>query len=308
MKTLYYAPPACFEHQTNPQHPESAARLHAIHTAVVQTALPHIEQAHATPATRNDLRRAHDPRYIENVFSTIPNIGFNFLDDETVVSPQTGDACLAGIGAVQGAIYRVAGEKNLNAFCAIRPPGHHAKPAQAAGFCIFNNTALGALYALTLPQVSRVAILDFDVHHGDGTQDIVKDYPDIFFASTYQYPLDGADEKTQAVTGCCNNVYNIPLPAGTMGEALLLVWQNKILPAVVAFKPDIIIVSAGFDGHADDPLAGWQLQVPDYGQLMHMITATAATVCQGRVVCVLEGGYDLTGLTQSVLATLKAME
>jgi acetoin utilization deacetylase AcuC-like enzyme len=308
MKTFFYAPDACFEHQTNPQHPESAARLQAIHAGVTQAALPHVQIAAAPPATQEDLARAHNPAYIADVFATIPAIGFNFLDDETVLSPQSGAACLAAVGAVQTAIRDVLHEHGLNAFCAIRPPGHHAKFSKPAGFCVFNNVALGALYALTFAQVSRVAILDFDVHHGDGTEDIVKDNPHIFFASTYQYPLDGADAHTESNTGCANNILNIPLTAGITGDALLSVWQNRILPAVAQFKPDIILVSAGFDGHAQDPLADWQLQAADYGQLMHHIKTVATEVCEGRLVAVLEGGYDLESLAQSVCATLKAME
>ena len=308
MKTLFYAPDACFEHQTNPQHPESAARLQTIHARATQAALPHVQMTAAAPATQEDLARAHDLAYIANVFSTIPTVGFNFLDDETVLSPQSGAACLAAVGAVQTAIQHVLQANGLNAFCAVRPPGHHAKFSKPAGFCVFNNTAIGALYALTFTQVSRVAILDFDVHHGDGTEDIVKDNPHIFFASTYQYPLDGADAQTESVTGCANNILNIPLPAGTTGDTLLSVWKNKILPAMVRFKPDIILVSAGFDGHAQDPLADWQLQTADYGQLMHHIKTVATEACEGKLVAVLEGGYDLESLAQSVYATLKAME
>lgn len=302
MTVLFYSPDLCQAHHPNPGHPESAARLAAVVQAVAQAALPHIQMASAPLADMASFSHAHDEDYIAQVRELVPVAGYNFLDDETVLSPDTLRALRAATGAVLDATDKVIANTKTQAFCAIRPPGHHAHRARGGGFCFFNHIAIGALHALQSGNIRRVAILDFDVHHGDGTADIVAGHPDILLASTYQEGLDGAPQGMQA-----DNILIRALPAGTNGTAFLDCWAQDILPKVRDFKPDMLFVSAGYDGHRDDPLADLNLTADDFGQWMHMIFALAQETCAGRLVAVLEGGYDLQSLPDCVLATLKAM-
>lgn len=302
MTVLFYSPDLCQAHHPNPGHPESAARLAAIRNAVEQAALPHIRIEDSPMADMNLYTLAHDAGYIAQVEALIPVAGYNFLDDETALSPNTMRALQAATGAVLAATDKVITSPEARAFCAIRPPGHHAHRAHGGGFCFFNHIAIGALHALRYGGINRVAILDFDVHHGDGTADIVAGHPDILLASTYQAGLDGAPQGIQA-----DNIIHRALPAGTNGAAFLDCWAQDILPKVRGFKPDMLFVSAGYDGHRDDPLADLNLTARDFGQWMHMIFALAQETCAGRLVAVLEGGYDLKSLPDCVLATLKAM-
>ena len=322
MKTLYYSHPACLLHEPNPEHPESPDRLTAIEgaiqAAVADKRLQGIEFCghDVLPATPADLRLAHTQAHIDHVFATIPQRGavrgLALLDGDTVVCPESLDASLYAaslvLAAVEAVIKGAGTTGGVNAFCAVRPPGHHAHRGHSAGFCIFNNIAIAALAAIERHGLKRVAILDFDVHHGDGTMDIVKDNPNIFFASSYQSPLYASTPMTEFQTGVNHTVLNKPFASGTAGKAIVQVWKRDILPKVEAFQPEMIFVSAGFDGHIDDPLAGLNFLNADYGDLMQAICDMAEKTCQGRVVVSLEGGYNLKALSNSVLACLNAMQ
>lgn len=305
MTTFYYAPAQCIAHDPNDGHPECPERLIVIADAIAE--LDFLQHVSAPPATHADLLLAHSQTYLDNVFEQIPNWGLNFLDPETVVCSQSGEAALYAAGAVLAAAEAVIKGQGDNAFCAVRPPGHHAHRNHAAGFCLFNNIAIGALAALKYHGLQRVAILDFDVHHGDGTQDILWDNPDIFFASTHQWPLYNGRSTTAQERGAHGTIHNFPFPPGTDGKAVVDVWEKIILPQVSAFQPEIVFVSAGFDGHRDDPLANLGFTEADYAQLMHAIKQRAEKICNGRLVAVLEGGYNLQALSDSVVACLEVL-
>lgn len=302
MTVLFYSPDLCQTHQPNPGHPESAARLEAVICAIEQAQLPYVQIESSALADMAAFALAHDPVYIAQVQELVPVAGYNFLDDETVLCPDTLRALRAATGAVLTATDKVIATPETQGFCAIRPPGHHAHRAKGGEFCFFNHVAIGALYALQKDGISRIAILDFDVHHGDGTADIVAGHADILFASTYQTGLDGAPQGDSA-----GNIIARALPAGTAGADFLNCWAEDILPKVREFKPDMVFVSAGYDAHQNDPLADLSLTADDFGKLMEMFFALAQESCHGRLVAVLEGGYDLESLPACVLSSLKAL-
>lgn len=302
MTVLFYSPDLCQAHHPNPGHPESATRLAAVMHAVEQSGLSHVQIESSGLADTAAFALAHDPDYIAQIQELIPVAGYNFLDDETALCPDTLRALRAATGAVLHATESVIAASHTQAFCAIRPPGHHAHRAHGGGFCFFNHIAIGALHALQQDGINRIAILDFDVHHGDGTADIVAEHTGILFASTYQTGLDGAPQGSTA-----SNTIAHALPAGTGGEDFLQCWADHILPKVREFKPDMIFVSAGYDAHQDDPLADLNLSADDFGRLMKMFFTLAQENCHGRLVAVLEGGYDLQSLPACVLASLKAL-
>lgn len=302
MTVLFYSPDACLLHHPNPGHPEAATRLTAITQAVEKAELPHVTFAKAPLCDMADYATAHSAEHIAHVQDIMPVAGYNFLDDETVACPDTLRALRAATGAVLDAVDKTGAADSTQAFCAIRPPGHHAHHARGGGFCFFNHIAVAALYALSRDDISRVAILDFDVHHADGTADIVGGRKDILLCSTYQDGLDGAPAGALP-----ENVLAKGFPAGTDGTALLAHWEKVFLPAVVQFKPDIIFVSAGYDAHKDDPLADLALTAADFGRLMEMIYHTAKHCGHHRLIAVLEGGYNGKALADAVLASLKAL-
>jgi acetoin utilization deacetylase AcuC-like enzyme len=308
MKIFYFSPPACLKHDPNPGHPECPDRLSAIKNILQENSLFSLVAMPNEMADENDLLMAHSQKHIDHVFENIPTgRSLNFLDDETVLCSDSKEAALYAVGAVLQSIDAVLKNDHTNAFCAVRPPGHHAHRNQAAGFCLFNNVAIGAIAALERHGLHRVAILDFDVHHGDGTQDIVRENPNIFFASTYQYPIYQSGYFDQFDTGINNNILNIPIPPRTKGDKIVELWKSVILPKVESFRPQMIFVSAGFDGHRDDPLADLEFIEEDYAELMSAITNLANRICAGKLVTVLEGGYNLEALANSVFASLKVM-
>ncbi len=300
--TFFFSPPACAGHRTNDGHPESPERL----AAVLRSLPSGVQRAETVRATRDDLLLAHDPTHVDAICSLIPDAGFNFVDDDTLVSPGSRDAALDAAGAVLTAVDDVLAGRAANAFCAVRPPGHHAHRAKAGGFCLFNNAAIGALAALKRTGLSRVAIVDFDVHHGDGTQDIAWNEAGIFFASLHQsplYPFTGVAEER----GAHANIVNVPLAGGSGGVAARTAMADIVMPRLDAFAPELVIVSAGFDAHEKDPLGalGWTTQ--DYAALMDMILDIADRHCGGKLVAVLEGGYNTAALAESVVACLERM-
>jgi acetoin utilization deacetylase AcuC-like enzyme len=297
----------CLHHRPNDGHPESPARLAAIHDAVRSEKSLDLSWRNARCAGPEDILRVHGAGHLTAIENAIPEQGLNFIDDDTLVCPQSYAAALHAAGAVLDGVDAVLAQRKARAFCAVRPPGHHAHAARAGGFCLFNNVAIGAAYALSKPGIARVAIVDIDVHHGDGTQDIAEKDPRIFFASLHQsplYPFTGAADET----GRHGNVLNMPLAAATDGEYALSQILGKVLPRLDAFRPDILFVSAGYDAHRDDPLGGLSWTDKDYHAMFSVLCDAADRLCAGHVVASLEGGYNISALARSVVASLYAMQ
>ncbi len=300
MTTLLLSHPACLAHDPGSFHPERPARLEAILGALEAPAFAALERRQAPRATEQQLGRVHDPDYVRRVLASIPPEGRLHLDPDTVISPGSGEAALRAAGALVAAVDAVAGGEATNAFCAVRPPGHHAERAAAMGFCLFNNVAIGALHARAVHGLDRVAVMDFDVHHGNGTQHTFEREATLFYASTHQwphYPGTGAAAETGV-----GNVVNAPLPPGAGGREFRAALRDRVLPALDAFRPDLIIVSAGFDAHRADPLANLELDEEDYAWATAELCALAGRRCGGRLISSLEGGYDLGALAASAAA------
>jgi acetoin utilization deacetylase AcuC-like enzyme len=293
-----YTHAACLAHDTGPDHAERPARLRTVLHAL-EAAHPDLDWQQAPAATRGQLLRVHDPRLLEAVLETQPT-ALHPLDPDTVLSPHSAEAALRAAGAGVAAVDAVLSGRTRRAFCAVRPPGHHATASAAMGFCLFNNIAVAARQAIDRHGLERVAIVDFDVHHGNGTQAIFERDPRVCFASAHQWPLypeSGARNETG-----CGNIFNAPLPKGTDGVGFRAAWREELLPAVEAFRPQLLLISAGFDGHRLDPLAGWLLEAADYAWLTGELVALAERHADGRIVSLLEGGYDLTALAECCVA------
>lgn len=294
---------ACLAHDTGVGHPESPARLNAV-TRALEAAHPDLDWQQAPRATRGQLRAVHDESLLASVLEAHPQ-PHAWLDPDTVLSPDSAEAALRAAGAVAAAVDAVMSDRCRRAFCAVRPPGHHATVTEAMGFCLFNNVAVGARHALDKHGLERVAIVDFDVHHGNGTQAIFAEEPRVLFASSHQLPLyPGSGAARDRGIG---NVLNVPLRAGTGGEAFRSAWRERVLPRVEAFGPQLLLISAGFDGHRRDPLAQLQLDSEDYAWVTRELVRIARHACDGRIVSTLEGGYDLTALAESVVAHVDAL-
>ena len=251
------------------------------------------------------LIKTHTSNYIDQVNKSFPKKGYNFLDGDTIVSPGSKDASKDAVGSIITAIDGVQNKEFKNAFCAVRPPGHHAEKEKAMGFCIFNNVAVGANYLIEKYKYNKIAIIDFDVHHGNGTQDIFYDNEKVLFISTHQYPYypGSGSEKEK---GNFNNVLNIPLEAGTSAEKYLNAYEN-VLNKVREFKPEFLLFSAGFDAHIDDPLAQLQLSSEDFYKITKRTLEISKPFCNGNVVSILEGGYDLKALQESTKRHVDAL-
>ncbi len=251
------------------------------------------------------LIKTHTSNYIDQVNKSFPKKGYNFLDGDTVISPGSKDASKDAVGSIITAIDGVQNKEFKNAFCAVRPPGHHAEKGKAMGFCIFNNVAVGANYLIEKYKYNKIAIIDFDVHHGNGTQDIFYDNEKVLFISTHQYPYypGSGSEKEK---GNFNNVLNIPLEAGTSAEKYLNAYEN-VLNKVREFKPEFLLFSAGFDAHIDDPLAQLQLSSEDFYKITKRTLEISKPFCNGNVVSILEGGYDLKALQESTKRHVDAL-
>jgi acetoin utilization deacetylase AcuC-like enzyme len=295
----------CGEHDMGDFHPECPARLTAIQThltkAELGSAIEHIE---AISIPNTILSLAHDPAYIDYLFNHSPGNGFFALDPDTFMTPKTLAAALLSAGAAVQAVDLVMSHKLTAAFCATRPPGHHAGRNKAMGFCLFNNVAIAAAYAQLTYQLKKVAILDFDVHHGNGTEDIVTGQSDVLFCSTFQhpfYPFAGVDPSAG------KNVINTPLSADAGSAEFRQAVRDHWLPALNQFKPELIIISAGFDGHAEDDLSQVQLYEEDYRWVTDELKVVADQYSQGRIVSVLEGGYNLEALGRSVVAHVQGL-
>ena len=305
MTTLLYTHPACLDHDPGRHHPESPARLRAVLAALDDPEFARLERREAPEADREDLLRVHSPRHVESILGAVPKTGHVGIDADTVLSPASGEAALRAAGAVVAAVDAVVAREGDNAFCAVRPPGHHAEPLQAMGFCLFNNAAIGALRARQVHGLARVAVIDFDVHHGNGTQAAFEMDGSLFYASTHQYPLyPGTGSAGETGVG---NIVNVPLrPMSGSGQFRLALTQ-RILPALDAFRPEFVLVSAGFDAHRDDPLAQLMLDEADYTWVTERLIEIAYRHAKGRLVATLEGGYDLPALAASAAAHVRVL-
>ncbi len=305
MTTLIYTDDAFLEHDTGPGHPERSDRLRSVLEALDAPRFAGLRRCQPQDATAAQIARVHHPAYVEWVLSSVPKSGLVAVDDDTVLSPGSGVAALRAAGALVTAVDTVMEGRADRAFCAVRPPGHHAEPDHGMGFCVFNNVAIGASHALAAHGLERVAIVDFDVHHGNGTQAVFIAEPAVLFGSSHQMPLypgSGSAEETGA-----GNIVNMPLAPGSGGEEFRAAWQTHFLPRLEAFHPQLIFISAGFDGHRDDPLANLELHERDYAWITNELARIADDACESRIISTLEGGYDLEALARSVTAHVGAL-
>ncbi len=298
--------PSALDHHTGRGHPERPERLLAIRERLARDPVPGLVWREPPRATLDQLARVHDRDHVERVRAAIPREGLAALDPDTVVSPGSWEAALRSAGAAVAAVDAVMGGETRRSFSCMRPPGHHAERRRAMGFCLFDNVAVGALHARHLHGVRRIAIFDFDVHHGNGTQDIFRDDPDTLYCSTHQWPLyPGTGREDE--TGVAGNLLNRTFPPGTDGARWRRVVERDMLPVVDAFRPQLVMISAGFDAHRRDPLAGLLLEEADFAWITARLVEIAERHAGGRVVSVLEGGYDLEALAASVRAHLAAL-
>ena len=303
MTVRVYTHPACLSHETGAGHPERPQRLTAV-TEALRDAFDDLDWQQAPRAGRAELLRVHTPGLLARVLDT-QAAGVVALDPDTLLSPGSAEAALRAAGAGVAAVDAAVSGEASRAFCAVRPPGHHATAGTAMGFCLFNSIAVAAMHALERHGLSRVAIVDFDVHHGNGTQDIFADDARVLYASTHQWPLyPGTGAAEEAGVG---NLRNLPLPPGCDGRRFRQAWEDRLLPAIDDFAPQLLLVSAGFDGHWRDPLAQVQLEAEDYGWLTGELAALADRHAAGRLASMLEGGYDLQALRECSVAHLRAL-
>lgn len=304
--TLLFTHEACFGHDPGQMHPEHPARLKAVLSALAEPEFEALARREAPRVTREQLLRVHPGDYIDEVSAAIPKQGHIGLDGDTIISPGSGEAMLRAAGAVCAAVDAVAQGEGDNAFCAVRPPGHHAEPSIAMGFCVFNNVAVGALHARESHNYHRVAVVDFDVHHGNGTQAMFWNDPDLLFCSTHQMPLyPGTGAASER--GVNQNIVNMPLAPMAGSIEFRQAMSDVILPRLANFDPDMIFVSAGFDAHEADPLASLRFHEDDFAWVTNEIRRIAQHSCAGRLVSTLEGGYDLEALGASSAAHVRAL-
>jgi acetoin utilization deacetylase AcuC-like enzyme len=294
----------CLYHDAGEYHPDTAERLRAINNQVIMSGLDFVVRHYDAPlATREQLALAHDRAYVDRVFEMAPQTGTVEIDGDTVMSPGTLNAALRSAGAgILGVDLIMADEANP-VFCSVRPPGHHAEYGKAMGFCLFDNIAVAARHALENHGLERIAIVDFDVHHGNGTEDIFKDDERVLFCSSFQhpfYPYTGHEAETK-------NLVDVPLPSGTAGPAFRKAIREHWIPHLEEFKPQFMFISAGFDAHALDDMSNLQLQEADYAWLTSELNEIARQYCNSRILSMLEGGYEPGALARSVVAHLKTL-
>ncbi len=305
MTTLLFSHESSARHDTGQGHPERPDRIRAVMEALAADRFAALDRREAPEADLADLDRVHPAGYVERLLAAVPEDGLVRIDPDTVMSPESGEAALRASGAIIAAIDAVAAGAADNAFCAVRPPGHHAEPGRSMGFCLFNNIAVGALHARAAHGLDKIAVVDFDVHHGNGTQAVFESDPGLLFASTHEYPLyPGTGAASETGVG---NVFNVPLASGSGSAEFRAGVEDRILPALRAFRPDLVLISAGFDAHARDPLASLRLVEDDYAWITAELCAVAGEFSGGRLVATLEGGYDLEALAASVSAHVREM-
>jgi len=307
MATLLISHPSFLEHDTGPYHPERPDRLRAILGALEDPAFDGLVRLAAPAASMAEMTRVHPQDYVEAILGIQPAPGEHVhVDGDTVMSHGSAEAIQRAAGAVVAGVDAVMQGKVRTAFAAVRPPGHHAAPGVPGGFCLINNAAVGARHAQAKYGVGRVAIVDFDVHHGQGTQAVVEPDPTLFYASTHQTPLYPGTGSPRE-TGTDNNVVNVPLSAGSGSAEFRAAWSERILPMLDGFAPELVIVSAGFDAHRADPLAQLEVETDDFVWLTEELLAIADRHAKGRLVSVLEGGYDLDALAESTATHVQSL-
>ncbi len=299
--------PVFLLHDTGPGHPESPDRLKAVREAISEISEETVE-LEAREASREELLLVHTPEYIERILSLDPG-GLIMLDADTAFSSHTKSAALKAAGGVLEAVDKIINGDFSRAFCAVRPPGHHAEAGRAMGFCIFNNIATGAAYALTKKDIHRVAIIDWDLHHGNGTQNIFYGRDDVLYVSLHQYPhypgSGSADDK--GIGKGTGYTINIPMAAGSSNSDYRDAFTKVIMPALTDFRPQMLFISAGFDAHRDDPLGGMNLSSEFYGEMTAMLRKVADQFCDGRIISILEGGYSLSALKEATILHLREL-
>lgn len=303
--TLLLHHPAFLEHLTPVGHPERPDRLRALHAALDHADFAALQREEAPLADAEAATTVHDPAYVTAIRQAIPKEGFTRIDADTTASPGSWEAALRAVGAGIRGVDAVVAAEVANAFGAVRPPGHHAEVATAMGFCLFNSVAVAAHHAQSAHGLERVAIVDWDVHHGNGTQDIFWSDASVLYASTHQMPLfPGTGARSETGVG---NIFNAPLSPGEGSEAFRAAFEERILPALSDFRPDMVLISAGFDAHFRDPLAQINLTEDDFAWATERLMAIADQYSDGRVVSLLEGGYDLQGLAASAAAHIRQL-
>lgn len=305
MATLLYTHSSSLAHVTPEGHPERVDRIRAINQILANPHFNELIRREAPMGRDEDILAAHSTEHLALIKATAPEQDFEYLDGDTSMSPGSLEAAYRAVGAATAAVDAVFRGEADNAFCAMRPPGHHAERAKPMGFCLFNNAAIAAYYARKRYDAERVAVVDFDVHHGNGTQDIFWSDENLFYGSTHQMPLyPGTGEASETGVG---NIFNAPLRAGDGGQQFREAMRSIILPALDSFRPDLVIISAGFDAHHADPLGSLQLTEEDFVWATLEVMEAAYKHARGRVVSVLEGGYDLRALASSVGVHVQAL-
>lgn len=298
---------SCLDHDTGPGHPERADRLRSVLAALSEDSFPDLLREDAPQATAERIARVHDADYVRDLLAVVVPPGeLAALDGDTIMSSGSIEAALRAAGGAMLAVDMVMEGRVKAAFTAVRPPGHHARPAQAMGFCLFNNVAIAAQHARDRWGLRRIAVADFDVHHGNGTQEEFWSDSELFYASSHQspcYPGTGSRDEQ----GAAHNVANAPLAPGSGGTEFRRAWSRELLPALDAFAPELVIISAGFDAHRRDPLANLMLDAEDFAWITGELVALAGGHAQGRVISLLEGGYDLEALAESAAAHVRAL-
>ncbi len=305
MTTILFSHADCLEHDPGSQHPDLPSRLKAIERGLAGDEFAGLDRREAPLADPGTLELVHPPDHIERILGIIPVRGRAFIDRDTGVTAGSRNAALRGVGAVCAGVDAVVAGEARNVFCAIRPPGHHAEPRRAMGFCLFSNVAIGALHARRKHGLARVAVVDFDVHHGNGTQAVFERDETLFFGSTHQLPLfPGTGAASECGVG---NIFNAPLKRGDGGLEFRTAMEKKILPALDRFAPELILVSAGFDAHRGDPIGGLELEDSDFAFITKRLMDIAARHAEGRLVSALEGGYDYAALRSASAAHVRTL-
>ena len=304
MKTSVITSLTYQNHNTGTAHPERVDRVKVVNEDLKKFDKK-IKWFESKLFDHSIIEKVHNKNYLEKISISFPKSGIQFLDGDTIVSPGSKEAALDAVGSIILGIDQVANKEFKNTFCSVRPPGHHAESDKAMGFCIYNNVAVGAAYLLHHYQYKKVAIIDYDVHHGNGTQEIFYNNPNVLYISTHQYPFYPGTGSVNEI-GASNNILNIPLDPGTSSDIYFNSFEN-VLKKLKSFNPEFILLSSGFDAHQKDPLAQVNLKSKDFYEITKRIMNVAGNICDGRIVSILEGGYDLNALKESAYEHVKAL-